>query len=73
MQIPLRGNKALGQKMKVLTWILHGSEAFICKAFKDEVVLLILRALNNAADGSFRVARRVKINGNKIDQNPNYR
>jgi len=37
---------------------LHESEAFICKALKGEAIGLLLRALNNAADGSLRLARR---------------
>ena len=48
------------------------AEAFICKAFKGEVVLLLLQALNNEADGSLRLAHRVKIIENKIDNNPKY-
>ena len=39
---------------------MHELEASICKAFKGEVVLLLLRALNNAADGSLRLALWVK-------------
>jgi hypothetical protein len=38
-------------------------------AFKGKVLLLLVRALNNAAYGSLRLARRVEINENKIDCN----
>jgi len=41
---------------------LHASEAFICKAFKGEAIVKLCFALNNTADGSLRLARRVKIN-----------
>ncbi len=59
-----------------MTWILHESEAFICKALKGEVVVYYFEPLTrpprlsgsrwragNAADESLRLARRVKING----------
>jgi hypothetical protein len=36
-------------------------EASICKAFKGADVLLLLQALNNAADESLRLALWVKI------------
>jgi hypothetical protein len=36
-------------------------EASICKAFKGTDVLLLLQALNNAADGSLQLALWVKI------------
>jgi len=41
-----------------ITWILHESEAFICKALKAEAIPLIAGCLglNNAADGSLRLA-----------------
>jgi hypothetical protein len=44
--------------------MLHGSEAFICKALKGEAIPLKAGCLvlNNSADGSLRLARRVKIN-----------
>jgi hypothetical protein len=35
---------------------LHESEAFICKAFKGEAIVLLLRTLNNAAYGNLRLA-----------------
>jgi len=38
------------------TLILHESEAFICKTLKGEAIDLLLRALNNAADESLRLA-----------------
>jgi hypothetical protein len=43
---------------------LHAPEAFICKAFKGEAIPLKAGwlGLNNAADGSLRLARWVKIN-----------
>jgi len=44
---------------------LHESEGFICKAIKGAAIPLGaagLQALNNAADESPRLARRVKIN-----------
>jgi len=37
--------------------------AFICKALKGEAIVELLQALNNAADGILRLARRVNING----------
>ncbi len=43
------------------TWILYELEASICKTFKGDDVLLLLRALNNAAYGSLRLALWVKI------------
>jgi len=36
-------------------------EAFICKALQVEAIVQLLRAFNNAADESFRLAFRVKI------------
>ena len=46
---------------------MRESEASICKAFQGAaIVCLLLQALNNAADGSLRLALRVKIN-EKID------
>jgi len=47
-----------------ISWILHESEAFICKAFKAEAIPLIAGCLglNNAADGSLRLTHRVKSN-----------
>ena len=36
-------------------------EVFICKAFKVDDVLLLLRTLNNEADGNLRLALWVKI------------
>jgi len=50
---------------KIITWILHELEAPICKAFQGAVIVLLLQALNNAADGSLRLARRVKIDEKK--------
>ena len=44
----------------IMTEILHGSEVFIGKASKGEVVGVLLRTLGNAAYGSLRLARRVK-------------
>jgi len=43
-----------------LTRILHVPEAFICKAFKGTAVEDLLQALDNAANGRLRHARRVK-------------
>ena len=48
-----------------VTWILHESEAFICKALKGEAIVyyaepLIIRL--RRTDESLRLARRVKIN-----------
>ena len=40
---------------------MYELEASICKTFKGDVVLLLLRALNNAAAGSLRLALWVKI------------
>jgi hypothetical protein len=61
-----------------MTWILHESEAFICKALKGEATVNYASTLTrpprlsgsrwragNAADGSLRLARRVKINEKK--------
>ena len=47
---------------RAVTWILHASEAFICKALKGEAIVKLSFALNNAADGCLRLAQRVKIN-----------
>ena len=44
------------------TQILHESQVFICKALKGEAIVELCLALNNAADGSLRLADRVKIN-----------
>ncbi len=38
-----------------MTWILHESGAFSCKALKGEAIVWLLRAFNNATDGSLRV------------------
>jgi hypothetical protein len=46
----------------LLNWILNESEAFICKAFQGEAIVELCFALNNAADGSLRLALRVRIN-----------
>jgi hypothetical protein len=48
-----------------VTWILHGSEAFICKALKGKAIVayaepLIIRL--RRTDESLRLALRVKIN-----------
>jgi hypothetical protein len=40
---------------------LHESEVFICKALKGAAIVKLLQALNNAADGSLRLALWVKI------------
>jgi hypothetical protein len=40
---------------------LHELEVFICKAFKVDDVFLLLRILNNEADGNLRLALWVKI------------
>ncbi len=40
---------------------MHELEVFICKAFKVDDVLLLLRILNNEADGNLRLALWVKI------------
>jgi hypothetical protein len=40
---------------------LHESEASIGKALKGAAIVKLLQALNNAAYGSLRLARRVKI------------
>jgi hypothetical protein len=40
---------------------LYELEVFICKAFKVDGVLLLLRILNNEADGNLRLALWVKI------------
>ena len=47
---------------RVNTWILHESEAFICKALQGEAIVNLCFALNNTADESLRLAHRVKIN-----------
>jgi hypothetical protein len=44
------------------TWILYELEVVICKAFKVDGVLLLLRILNNEADGNLRLALWVKNN-----------
>ena len=41
---------------------MHELEVFICKAFKVDGVLLLLRILNNEADGNLRLALWVKNN-----------
>jgi hypothetical protein len=44
---------------------LHGSEVFICKAFKAEAIVNYASALiirRRRTDGSLRLAHRVKIN-----------
>ena len=41
---------------------MHELEVFICKAFKVDDVFLLLRILNNEADGNLRLALWVKIN-----------
>jgi hypothetical protein len=48
---------------------LNESEAFICKAFKGEAIVELLRALNNAAYESLRLALWVKIDEKK-DHHP---
>ena len=53
-----------------LTIIILDASSRFAGAFKGEVVLLLLRAFNNVADGSLRLARRVKISENKIDNYP---
>ncbi len=40
---------------------MYELEASICKAFKGDDVLLLLRTLNNEADGRLRLALWVKI------------
>ncbi len=40
---------------------MHELEVFICKAFKVDDVFLLLRILNNEADGNLRLALWVKI------------
>jgi len=47
------------------TWILNELDAFICKALKGEGHSELLRALNNAADESLRLALWVKIDEKK--------
>jgi len=44
---------------------LNELEAFICKALKGEAIVNLLRALNNAADESLRLAPWVKIDEKK--------
>ena len=44
-----------------LTWIFHVSEPFICKAFREAVVLVLPQGPDNAANGRLGLARRVKI------------
>jgi hypothetical protein len=44
-----------------ISYNLHESEAFICKALKGEAIVQLLRVLNNAADECIRLALRVKI------------
>ena len=48
------------------SWILHESEAFMCKTFKGEAIVWLFRALNNAADESLRLAPWVKIDEKKF-------
>jgi len=58
----------------LLPEILNELEAFICKAFKGEAIVELLRVLNNAArrsrllrgDESLRLALWVKIDEKKI-------
>jgi hypothetical protein len=45
--------------------MLHELEAFICKELMGEAIDKLLRALNNAADESLRLALRVKIDEKK--------
>ncbi len=53
---------------------MYELEASICKAFKGDDVLLLLRALNNAADGSLRLALWVKIDEiNRLSSDLNYK
>jgi hypothetical protein len=42
---------------------LNESKAFICKALKGEAIVALCFALNNAVDGSFRLALWVKRDG----------
>jgi len=51
---------------------LHESEAIICKALKGKAIVNLLRALNNAADVSFRLALWVKIDEKKNHHPINY-
>ena len=50
---------------------MHELEAFICKALKGEAIVNLLRALNNAAYESLRLALWVKIDEKK-DHHPIY-
>ena len=43
-----------------LTRILHEFESFICKAFRDAVVLMLPQVPDNEANGRLGLARRVK-------------
>ena len=45
-----------------ITWILHESEAFICKALKGEAIVYYAEPLITQPYESLRLARRVKIN-----------
>ena len=53
-----------------LTVIRSDASSRKAGAFKGTDVLLVLRALNNATDGSLRLALWVKIDENKIDNHP---
>ena len=45
---------------------MHESEVFICKSLKGEAIVELLRAFNNAAYESLRLAPWVKIDEKKI-------
>ena len=46
---------------------MHELGTFICKAFEGDAIVKLLRALNNAADEVFQLARRVRIEKEAFD------